>query len=40
VVVAKTFGGPPAMETWRASLPISMAAAVGSSTGRVRMGFI
>src|SRR5205814_5671066 len=41
VVVPKTFGGPPATETCNCSLPTSMAAAVGSSTGKagVVMGF-
>src|SRR6266705_1727009 len=35
VVVPKTFGGPPATETCNCSLPTSIAAAVGSSTGKV-----
>src|SRR5439155_2599387 len=41
VVVPKTFGRPPATETCNCSLPTSMAAAVGSSTGKegVVMGY-
>src|SRR5438045_9471360 len=41
VVVPNTFGRPPANETCNCSLPTSMAAAVGSSTGKegVVMGY-
>src|SRR5947207_1700203 len=41
VVVPNTFGRPPATETCNCSLPTSMAAAVGSSTGKegVVMGY-
>ena len=37
VVVPNTWGVSPAMETWSLSLPTSMAAALGSRTGRAFM---